>query len=125
MQNIQDVWIRIQDTKKQQKEIALMYKDALDGIAEYQKIKEQLKELGLKKKQFESEVQSELGAQYEKLHTLKKDVQLDKQLLADLAINNLMEGQTVTIKDPENNEYEPVFSVSFKKLNEVRPGTSA
>jgi len=41
-------------------------------------------------------------------------------LLTDLAINTLMSGETVKITDAENNEYEPKFSVSFRKTNVVR-----
>ncbi len=119
MQNIQDVWVRIEGTKKQQKEIAHMYKDTLTNMPDYQKIKDQIKELSNKKKQLELEAQEELGSQYEKLFVLKKDLELDKQLLTDLALNSMIDGHGVKITDTENNEYEPIFSVRFKKTREV------
>ena len=44
---------------------------------------------------------------------------LDKELLADIAISTLMKGETVKIEDSEKNVYEPIFSVKCKKVNQV------
>jgi methyl coenzyme M reductase subunit C-like uncharacterized protein (methanogenesis marker protein 7) len=119
MQNIQDVWIRIQETKKQQKNITQIYKDSLESSQEYKNLADKVKEFTIQKKQMEAEAKMELGAEYDKLNSLKKEIQLDKELLSDIAVSNLMKGETVKITDPENNEYEPIFSVKFKKTNEV------
>ena len=119
MQNIQDVWIRIQDTKKQQKNIRQIYKDTLESSAEHKELTEKIKTLTARKKQIEAEAKSDLGSEYEKLNALKKDIQLDQELLSDIAVSNLMKGETIKITDGENNEYEPIFSVRFKKTNEV------
>ncbi len=119
MQNIQDVWMRIQETKKQQKHIQHMYKDSLENSQEYREITDKIKGLAMRKKQIEAEAKADLGGEYEKLNSLKKEVQLDKELLSDIAISNLMKGETVKIVDPEKNEYEPIFSVKFKKIREV------
>lgn len=119
MQNMQDIWIRLQDTKKQQREITLMYKDTLENSPEHKELTDQIKGLSLRKKQIEAEARAEMGSQYEKLNALKKDAQLDKELLSDVALNTLMKGETVKIVDTENNEYEPIFSVRFRKQNEV------
>ena len=123
MQNIQDVWIRIQETKKQQKNITQIYKDTLESSQEYKEVAEKAKELSVRKKQLETEAKMDLGGEYDKLHALKKEIQLDKELLSDIAVSNLMKGETVKITDPENNEYEPIFSVKFKKINEVNQKT--
>jgi len=119
MQNIQDVWRRIQETKKQQKHIQQMYKDSLESSQEYKELTDKIKGFAIRKKQVEAEAKSDLGSEYEKLNALKKEIQLDKELMSDIAISSLMKGETVKITDPENNEYEPVFSVKFKKANEV------
>jgi hypothetical protein len=119
MQNIQDVWVRIQETKKQQKNIRQIYKDTLESSAEHKELGEKIKTLAARKKQIESEAKAELGSEYEKLNALKKEIQLDSELLSDIAVSNLMKGETVKITDGENNEYEPVFNVRFKKVNEV------
>ena len=38
MQDIQAVFNRIQESKKEQRDIRKMYKDALEGVQEYQEI---------------------------------------------------------------------------------------
>lgn len=119
MQNIQDVWQRMQETKREQKSIRLLYRDALEASREYREVTEQLKTLGQKKKQIEAETKAELGSQYERLSKLKKETELDREMLTDIAISTLMKGEPVKITDPEDNEYEPVFSVRFRKANVV------
>ncbi len=117
MQNLQDVWLRIQDTKKQQKHIRQMYKDTLGSSQEYKEIVEKAKNLSQRKKQLESEAKADLGGEYEKLNSLKKEVQLDQELLSDIAVSTLMKGETVKITDQDNNTYEPIFNVRFKKID--------
>lgn len=119
MQNIQDVWERMEKTKREQKNIRLLYRDALEASREYREVTEQLKTLGQKKKQIEAETKAELGSQYERLSKLKKEAELDREMLTDIAISTLMKGEPVKITDPEDNEYEPVFSVRFRKVNVV------
>lgn len=121
MQNIQDVWIRIQETKKQQKHIRQMYKDSLTASQEYAELAEKIKTLGQRKKQIEAEAKADLGGEYDKLNSLKKEAQLDQELLSDIAVSTMMKGETVKITDGENNEYEPIFNVKFKKVNVVTP----
>ncbi len=120
MQNLQDVFQRMRATKREQKQITNMYKDSLESSSEYRDVLEKLRGFKLRKQQIEEEVKAELGNDLAKLEALKKDVQADKELLADLAINKLMSGETVSVEDEDKNPYEPVFSVKFKKTNEVR-----
>jgi hypothetical protein len=40
----------------------------------------------------------------------------DAELLADLALNQLVSGETVEIVDENDQKYEPIFSVRFKKV---------
>ncbi len=124
MQDLKDVWGRMQGTKQQQKTIRLLYKDSLESNREYRDLVEQLKQLKAKKSQIETETKSEMGKQYEELSRLAKELSLDKEMLADIAISSLMKGDPVKLTDEHDVEYEPVFSVRFRKLNEVsqRPG---
>ena len=124
MQNLQDVFSRIRQTKRSQKQINTMYRDALSASAEYKEIMEKLRGYKLRKKQIEDNVKSELGGEYERLEALKKDVQNDKELLTDIAINKLTQGETVAVEDEDKNVYEPIFSVSFKKTNVINQQTS-
>ncbi|HVY67313.1 MAG TPA: hypothetical protein VHA30_00225 [Patescibacteria group bacterium] len=120
MQNMQEVWNRIQQHKHKQKEITSMYKDALDSAPDYRQITEKIKELAQRKKQLEQQAKNDMAGDFEKLIAVKKELQLDKEMLADLAISSLMKGETVSITDSEKNEYEPVYSVRFRKANTVR-----
>ena len=121
MQNIQEIFNRLQETKKEQKEIRAAYRDTLESSAEYQQTIEKLKVLKQKKKEIESYTRTELGAQGDRLDTLKQDIKMDREMLADIAISTLMKGETVKVVDADKNEYEPQFSVSFKKTNVVSP----
>jgi hypothetical protein len=121
MQNLQDVFMRLQATKQQQKEIRTQYKDALDASQEYKEIVEKIQGYKLRKKQIEDEAKAELGSAYEKLEVLKRDMDLDKEMLTDIAITILMKGETVEVKDNFDNVYEPIFKVSFKKTNQISP----
>lgn len=118
MQQIQDVYNRIQEIKKEQKEIKNMYRDAIEGIAEYRQITEKLEEVKLRKKELEMQAWEEVGKQA-RLEEIKKGLKLDKEMMSDIALSALMSGETVKITDQDNNEYEPIFSVRFKKANVV------
>jgi hypothetical protein len=119
MQNIQDVFNRMRSTKRERKSIQVLYKDALSVSQEYKEVTEKLRGYKLRKKQIENETRAELGEQYDKLEALKKDLELDKELITDLAISTMMKGETVQVEDEDKNPYEPIFSVKFKKTNSV------
>ena len=119
MQNLQDVFNRVRGTKNERKNIQALYKDALTASQNYKEITEKISGYKLQKKKIEEDVKTELGSQYEKLIALKKDMDLDKELLTDIAISQLMKGETVAIEDEDKNVYEPIFSVKFKKTNVI------
>lgn len=114
---IQEVFNRIKETKQKAKEIKVMYKDALEGTHEYKEICEKLEVLKAKKKQIENSTKEESGGEFKKLDAYKMHIKTDNELLSDLAINNLIEGKVVRLKDEHDQEYEPVFAVRFKKAN--------
>lgn len=115
MQNLQEIFARIQKTKKKQKDIRGAYKDALMNSAEYQDISEKIKNLRDKKKQIESAVRSDFSSEFTKLEDMKVDLESDYVLLSDIAMSKLMKGETVEVEDEYQNKYEPIFSVKFKK----------
>ena len=61
----------------------------------------------------------ELGKDADRIEVLKRDIQQDQEALRDIALSTLMNGDTVKVVDQDNNEYEPIFSVKFKKGNIV------
>ena len=116
MANLQEVWSRLKETQKKQKEIRNTYKDALANLASYQEIVEKLKILKDRKKGIEDQIKGDFGSEFDKLEGFKLDIQTDRELLSDMALTQLMKGETVSITDENDDEYEPKFSVSFKKV---------
>ncbi len=88
----------------------------LAGNQAYEDIKDQLKELRDLKKTIEHEAQAEMGADYDKLDELKQDIASDQEMLADIALTQYANGEEVVVTDRDESEYEPVFSVRFKKV---------
>lgn len=117
MQNVQEVFNKIREMKKEQKDIRDMYKDALVQADKYEEIVEEIKVLREKKKEIEARIQADLGRSWEKFEDLKLQVDAEKEMLNDIAISTLMKGETVVAKDEFDNIYEPVWKVNFKKTN--------
>ena len=116
-QQLPDVFKRIQDKKREQRELRAMYRDALSVSGEYQKIVEELADMKIKKKKLEMAVQADFKAEFDKLEGLKLNIAGDNILLSDLAVSKLTSGESVKIIDENKVEYEPVFTVRFKKVN--------
>ncbi len=115
-QNLQEVFKRIQEKKKEQSELKKMYRDALSINGNYQEVLEELEALKLKKKKIEAGVQSDFKEEFDKLEGLKLNIAGDNQMLSDLALTQLTSGETVKIIDENKTEYEPIFTVKFKKI---------
>jgi len=116
MQDIQEVFNRIKETKQKQKELRKMYKDSLGASSEYKDILEKLENLKIRKKQIETELKEDTMNDFKQMDAYRMHVKTDNELLSDLAINKLMAGETIEITDGEDNRYEPTFSVRFKKV---------
>lgn len=115
MANLQEIFNRITEAKKEQKEIKKMYKDALGNSQEYNEVLEKIKVLREKKKSIENSVSDDFSSEISKLETLKLDIENDTMLLSDAALTKLMNGEKVEIEDESGSAYEPIFSVKFKK----------
>lgn len=116
MANLQEVWLRVQKTKKKQKEIRSAYKDALVNSTDYAKIVEDLKNLREKKKKIEMDVRQDFSSEFFELDNLKADTETDMEMLSDLALNTYVNGETVQVTDEHENKYEPVFVVKFRRV---------
>lgn len=111
MKNIQEVFTDLQKKKAELKEIQKNIRDTLASTPEHEEIKAQLQKLRERKKVIESSTVESLAPG---LDALKLDVRQFGEMLSDIAMINLMKGETVSI-DYENAKYEPVISVKFKK----------
>ncbi len=118
MQNIQEIFNKTREMKKEQKDLKEMYKDALAQADEYEEIIEQMKQLREKKKQIETRIQGQMGRAWDKLEDIKLEMETHKEMMSDIAMSTLMKGEKVEVKDEYENPYEPIFKVNFKKVNE-------
>ncbi len=116
MSKIQEVFDRIQETKKEQKNIKQMYKDALSSNESHKDISDKLKELREEKKQIEIDIKNDFSEEFDKLETLKADIENDSQLLNDIVLTKISKGENIELTDQYNTKYEPVFNVKFKKM---------
>ncbi len=115
MNDAQSIFNRIKDKQKEQKTLKSIYREAQANSREYQDVLEELKVLKEKKKKFEDSLRSEFRSELDQLDAIKTDIVSDREMLADIALTQLMKGETVGVVDEYNNKYEPVFSVRFKK----------
>lgn len=115
MQQLQEVFNRIQQAKKKKKDLETAYKDALKTSQEYEEIQDKLKTSRERKKQIEQTVREQFQHELTQLEDLKIDIASDMEALTDIAMTQLMKGETIELKDEYENTYEPVFKISFKK----------
>lgn len=115
MSNLQEVFLRIRENKKEQKKLKEAYRDALSNSPSYQEITDQLNELKVKKKQIESDVKAQFSSEFTKLDDMKIDLESDLEMMSDLALTQVMKGETVKVKDEYEVEYDPLFTVKFRK----------
>lgn len=116
-QDIQEIFNRIEVKKKELKELKSIYKDALDNSFEYKKNADELDVVRQKKKEIEEVTKNDFGEELAKIETLKLDIKTDQDLLNDIALTRMMNGEPVQLIDSYNNPYEPVLNVKFKKMN--------
>lgn len=116
MVELQDVFKRINETKKEKKKIQDIYKETLANSKPYQDALEAFNAAKAKKQQVETSLKAELRSELDKLDALKTSIESDREIMSDIALTSLMKGETVELTDEYDTKYEPVFSVKFKKL---------
>ena len=57
----------------------------------------------------------QLRRELERLEKIALDVKSDEMLLTDLSLTMLMKGQSLELMDENDQKYEPVFKISYKK----------
>ncbi len=116
MKNLQEIFDCVKVAKKKQKETKDVYRDFLSNDKEYQDVIDNLKTLKAKKQQYEEKYKQQCGAEFSELEKLKTEIENYNQMLSDIAFNQLMKGETVEVTDQYSNQYEPIFSIKFKKV---------
>ena len=116
MEKIQEVFDKIEEIKKEQREIKKSYKEALKNSQEYHEITEKMNTTKDRKKQIEEDIKGDFSSEFTRLEDLKIDIEAEKEMLSDIALNKLVKGESLDIKDKYDNKYEPIFNVKFKKI---------
>lgn len=116
MADVQEIFNKIKEKQKEQKTLKQIYRDVLSNSQEYQTIIEELDTLKSKKKKIEESLKSELRSEMDKLYSIKVDIDSDKEILSQATLTKLLKGEEIELVDQENNKYEPIFSVRFRKF---------
>jgi hypothetical protein len=125
MPQLNEVYQRMQEKKKERREIAKSFQDELKHDTRYQEVVDQLAVLKEEKKSIENRVKAASALDAQKLDTLKLDIAGDREMLSDIALTMYASGEEVAIIDRDNNRYDPVWNVSFKKAGEVAAAEAA
>ncbi len=115
MLTIQELFNRIQENQREVRELNRIKKDMLESTGDYESLLDEVKTLRAKKKQLETGVEGHMTEQAKKAELLKRAIADDKELLADLALKNLLQGESVKVTGAREEEYEPQFTVRFRK----------
>jgi hypothetical protein len=116
MTSVQEIFNRIQKSKKEAKDIKLIYRDALANSNALKDVTEEIKALREKKKKIEDGLKEDFRSEFDKLEVLKADIENDTMLLSDAALTQYIKGEGLEIRDEYENKYEPIFKVQFKKV---------
>ncbi|PIR76396.1 MAG: hypothetical protein COU32_02295 [Candidatus Magasanikbacteria bacterium CG10_big_fil_rev_8_21_14_0_10_42_10] len=117
MQDLQEIFNRVQENKKKLKDLKDAYREALKGSESYIEAEESLKTLREKKKSIETELKSQFSGEFVQMDDIKIDIASDQEMINDIAMTMVMKGETVSVNDKYENEYEPLFTVKFKKVS--------
>jgi protein subunit release factor A len=114
MQDINEVFQKAQEVRAEMKKIRGTYREMLMQSAEYEDLKSKLENYRLRKIQIEHGIKAQLGGEFEKYEKLKKDLADFEQMMSDIALSTMLKGEAVKIES-ESGEFEPQFSVKFRK----------
>lgn len=115
MADVQEIFNRIQASKREQKKLVSMYRDALLNSEQLKSISEELKALREKKKKIEESIKDDFRSELSTVDNLKADIENDSLLMSDAAFTKIVKGERLEIKDEYDHTYEPEVRVRFKK----------
>jgi hypothetical protein len=116
MPALQDVFNRLQASKKEKSQLSAMYRQALKDSREHAQVTEDLAKLKERKKKIEDSIRDSYARELDKLEILKTDIMNDEVLLSDAALARYVKGETVEVVDEKSRKYEPIFKVSFRRV---------
>lgn len=117
MQDIQEVYNRIQEKKKERKRLKQLLKDGLDASTPFREIKEEMDKMKAKRKEVENGVLASYEHERRDLEALEEEVKNEQQVMDDIALTMYMKGESIIFKNENDEEYEPTFKVKYKKIH--------
>lgn len=118
MSDIQELFYKIQDLKKKQRDIRVMVRDALKQSKSYQDIQSEWNKVRDQKKEIERKVKGEYEKELSKLDDLKIDLESELEEFSDAALDQIMKGKVVKVHDARNVSYDVVVKAVFQKSDE-------
>lgn len=116
MQDIQEIYIRIQGKKKERKRIKNIIKEGMVASTPLKEVKDQMEALRAKKKQLEEGIMADYTHERGDIEGIDQDIKGDQVMMDDIALNLYMKGESICIKDENEVEFEPIFKVKYQKV---------
>lgn len=113
---LKEIHDKIKDQKRKRKDLKAIVKDSMASSVAYKDALEEVERAKEKLKRVRAAIMADLSDELQEIDKLTLSIKEDQVVLADVAISELMKGETVNIEDPDNEEtLEPEFKVTFKK----------
>jgi hypothetical protein len=106
----------VQTATKKCSEIKKAFRSAFEDSTAHKEAKEAYTQARAKLKQIEQAILSDYSGEIDKLEALKEELNTEKDNMTAEALQQFAKGESLTIKDKNGVEYEPIFSVKFKKI---------
>ena len=134
MKQLQLIFDEVVAKQVELKEIKRLFRSELEQSAEYQKLSDEMKcvreDMALIKMHIlermkcvredmaliKMHILERLGKKAEEMEEITECIKSKKQMMSDVALANLTKGESISVKDSNGIEYEPVFSVKFKRI---------
>ncbi len=114
MQDLDQVHGRLQTNQQKRKSWRADFKQALENNARYQELSTELEKLRLERRAIEESVLNQEMNRSE-LEGLNLEIKADSEMISDIALNLLLDKQTIEIIDQNAIRWTPLFRVIFKK----------
>lgn len=118
MMQLQLVFNELEGKKQELRVLKMDLKTILEDNPEYTTAAEQIKSFRNRQKIIKLQTEEANSKLMDKIDKIKIDLQLQKELVTDTAINQLMAGETVEVEDMDGKKRIPVWKVTFKKTDE-------
>lgn len=117
MKQLQLIYDEVIEKSEEVRSFNREVKRELDGNVEYRSLGDDIRDIKEKRALIRLSVLEKFGIQTERIGEVISQIKDEKQKMTDVAMTNLMKGLTVLVKDKYEDEYEPVWSVKFKKIS--------